>query len=137
MTDFSYIHDHAPPSSVAPPPTHGKPIGIKPENLLFGQASAVIVEGLDAAPEWNSKRGLVESYDIANGRYRLLMKGRTKPLGVKAACCKLEFAAGQEQQEHEQREHEATCRARVEANVRAVLAARERGPEPEPQLELS
>ena len=29
----------------------GKPIGIKPENLIFDQASAVIVEGLDAAPE--------------------------------------------------------------------------------------
>jgi hypothetical protein len=95
----------------------GKPIGIKPENLLFGQASAVIVEGLDAAPEWNSKRGLVESYDAAKGRYRLLVKGRTKPLGVKVACCKLEFAAEQE--------HEATRRARVPANVRAALAARE------------
>ena len=88
------------------------------------QGSAVIVEGLDVAPEWNGKRGLVESYDAAKGRYRLLVKGRTKALGVKVACCKLEFAA-----EQEQREHEATRRARVEANVRAALAARE--PEPE------
>ena len=47
-------------------------------------------------------------------------KGRVKPLGVKVACCKLEFAA-----EQEQREQEATRRARVEANVRAALAARE------------
>ena len=39
--------------------------------------------------------------------------------GVKLACCKLEFAA-----EQERREHEATRRARVEANVRATLAAR-------------
>ena len=84
----------------------------------------MIVEGLDVAPEWNGKRGLVESYDAAKGRYRLLVKGRTKALGVKVACCKLEFAA-----EQEQREHEATRRARVEANVRAALAARE--PEPE------
>eukprot|EP01046_Picozoa_sp_COSAG06_P039947 COSAG06_NODE_4781_length_3959_cov_92.982997_2_plen_438_part_00 len=96
----------------------GKPIGIKPENLIFRQGSAVIVEGLDAAPEWNGKRGLVESYDAAKGRYRLLVKGRTKTLGVKVACCKLEFAVEQEQREE-------TRRARVEANVRAALAARE------------
>eukprot|EP01046_Picozoa_sp_COSAG06_P002535 COSAG06_NODE_90_length_24779_cov_33.515843_23_plen_438_part_00 len=99
-----------------------KPIGIKPENLIFKQASAVIVEGLDAAPEWNGKRGLVESYDAAKGRYQLLVQGRTKPLGVKVACCKLQFAVAQEQQEQEQ---EVTRRARVEANVRAALAARE------------
>jgi hypothetical protein len=95
-------------------------MGIKLENFIIRHGSAVIVEGLDAAPEWNGKRGLVESYDAAKGRYRLLVKGRTKALGVKAACCKLEFAA-----EQEQREHEATRRARVEANVRAALAARE------------
>ena len=47
-----------------------------------------------------------------------MVKGRTKTLAVKVACCKLEFAAEQEQQEHE-----ATRRARVEANVRAALAA--------------
>jgi hypothetical protein len=104
----------------------GKPIGIKPENLLFRQGAAVIVDGLDAAPEWNGKRGLVESYDAAKGRYRLLVKGRTKTLGVKVAYWKLEFAA-----EQEQREQKATRRARVEANVRAALAAREPQAEPE------
>jgi hypothetical protein len=98
----------------------GKPIGIKPENLIFKQGVAVIVEGLDAAPEWNGKRGLVESYDAAKGRYQLLVKGRKNTLGVKVACCKLEFAA-----EQEQREQEAMRRARVEANVRAALVARE------------
>ena len=99
----------------------GKPMGIKPENLIFKQGPAVIVEGLDAAPEWNGKRGLVESYDTEKGRYRLLVHGRNKTLGVKVACCKLEFVAEQEQHE----EQEATRRARVEANVRAALAARE------------
>jgi hypothetical protein len=102
----------------------GKPIGIKPENLILYQGSAVIVEGLDAAPEWNGKRGLVESYDAAKGRYRLLVQGRTKALGVKVACCKLEYAVEQEQEQ-------ATRRARVEANVRAALAARE----PEAEVE--
>jgi hypothetical protein len=110
----------------------GKPIGIKPANLILKQGSAVIVEGLDAAPEWNGKRGLVESHDAAKGRYRLLVKGRTKALGVKVACCKLEFAVEQQEQE---RLHEATRRARIEANVRAALAAREREPGPEPEPE--
>jgi hypothetical protein len=104
----------------------GRPIGIKPEHLIFKRSSAMIIEGLDAAPEWDGKRGLVESYDAAKGRYQLLVKGRTKALGVKVACCKLEFAA-----EQEQREHEATRRARVEANVRAALAAREPAAEAE------
>jgi hypothetical protein len=97
----------------------GKTIGIKPANLILKQGSAVIVQGLEAAPEWNGKRGLVESYDTAKGRYRLLMKERTKVLGVKAAVCKLEFAVEQERQEHE-----ATRRAEVVASVNAALAAR-------------
>ena len=37
----------------------------------------VVVEGLDAALEWNGKRGLVGSYGAAEGRYQLLVKGRT------------------------------------------------------------
>ena len=65
----------------------------------------------------------MESYDAAKGRYMypLLVHGRNKTLGAKVACCKLEFVAEQEQHE----EQEATRRARVEANVRAALAARE------------
>ena len=58
---------------------------------------------------WNGKRGLVESYDTEKGRYRLLVQGRNKTLGVKEACCKLEYAV-----EQEQREHEATRRAQHE-----------------------
>eukprot|EP01046_Picozoa_sp_COSAG06_P022670 COSAG06_NODE_1767_length_8434_cov_3.008158_7_plen_143_part_00 len=92
-----------------------KPIGVESANLVFNPGSAVIIEGLDAAPEWNGTRGLVESFDETKG-YFVLIKGRTKPLRVKVACCKLEFAAKQE--------HEATRRARVEANVRAALAER-------------
>jgi hypothetical protein len=97
-----------------------KPIGIKPANFILDQASAVILEGLDTAPEWNGKRGLVESYDAAKGRYQLLVKGRTKALGVRAACCKLEFAV-----EQEQREQEEVRRAQVEASVATALALRE------------
>ena len=75
-----------------------------------------------------SKLGLVESYDAAKGRYRLLvMKERTK--GARLACCKLQFAA-----EQEQREHEKTRRAQIEASVKAAIALRE--PEPEPEWQL-
>jgi hypothetical protein len=95
-----------------------KTIGIKPTNLILKNGSAVIVEGNNAAPEWNGKRGLVESCD--KGRYRLLFQGRKKALVVKTAYCKLEFAV-----EAERHDREATMRARVEANVRAALAARE------------
>eukprot|EP01046_Picozoa_sp_COSAG06_P018514 COSAG06_NODE_1291_length_9980_cov_166.860237_4_plen_91_part_00 len=77
----------------------------------------MIVEGNNAAPEWNGKRGVVESCD--KGRYRLLFQGRKKALAVKVAYCKLEFAV-----EAERHDREATMRARVEANVRAALAAR-------------
>jgi hypothetical protein len=111
----------------------GKPIGIKLANLVFKQGSGVIMEGLDAAPEWNGKRGLVESYDTAKGRYQLLVTGRTTALGVRAACCKLEFAA-----EQEHWEHEVVRRAVVQANVEAALALRkqlelEHEPEPGPE----
>ena len=50
------------------------------------------------------------------------MKGRAKPLSVKIACCKLEFAV-----EQEQRKHEAMRRAQVEANVRAGSTCVARG----------
>ena len=82
-----------------------KPIGIKPANFILAPGSAVIVEGLDAAAEWNGKRGLVKGHDAAKGRYRLSVEGRAKALGVRLACCKLVFAVGQEQQEqHGQQE---------------------------------
>lgn len=41
----------------------------------------------------------MENYDADQGRYRLLMKERTKALGVRVACVKLEFAAENEQHE--------------------------------------
>ena len=88
------------------------------------------MEGLETAPEFNGKRGLVYSFDLAKGRYQLLMEKREKPLGVRAARCKLEFAA---EEERIHVHHEATQRARVEAGVRAALAAREPEPEPEPE----
>lgn len=106
---------------------------INPTNIILKQGTAVIVEGLQTAPEWNGKRGLVESFNEQSGRYTLRVEGR-KPQGlnVKLGHCRLESmvefeAAGQK------REREATLRARVEANVRAALAARrESVPEPEP-----
>ena len=70
-----------------------KPIGIKPANIILYSGSAVIVEGLQAQPEWNGKRGLVERYDEQSGRYTyLLVADREKALNVRPGCCKLEFA---------------------------------------------
>ena len=97
----------------------GKPLAVKPACLVFEQGIAVIVEDLNAQPEWNGKRGLVKSFDSEKRRYQLLFTGRKKPLNVSPKCLKLEFAV-----EAEQRAREATRRARVEANVRAALAAR-------------
>ena len=50
----------------------------------------MIVEGLCGQPEWNGKRGLVQSFDVEKGRYRLLVKGRAGFLGVRLECCRLE-----------------------------------------------
>ena len=76
----------------------GKPLGIKPANLALGPGTAVIVEGLRSQPEWNGKRGLVKSVDAEQGRYRLLVKGRARPLGVKLDSCRLESLVEQERE---------------------------------------
>ena len=70
----------------------GKPLAIKPNNLQLMHGTAVIVDGLQAAPELNGQRGLVGSFDSDKGRYHLLFKGRAKMLGVRVERCKLEFA---------------------------------------------
>ena len=79
------------PSGTSPGPS----FDIKPKNLALAPATAVIVRGLRSQPEWNGKRGLIKSFDAARGRYALLIKGRTRPLGVKFDCCMLEPLAGQ------------------------------------------
>jgi hypothetical protein len=58
---------------------------------------------------------LAESFDEQRGRYKLLMMGREKALGVKAERCKLEFAVEQER-----------------AAKRTHVEAQEPEPEPEP-----
>ena len=95
----------------------GRPLGIKPSNIILKHGTAVIVEGLQAAPEWNGQRGIIGSFDSAKGRYHLLFRGRPKMIGVRVELCKLEFAF--------EEERKATRRARIEANVRAELTARE------------
>ena len=93
--------------------------------------TAVVVEGLRAQPEWNGKRGLVQSFDEEKGRYRLLVRGRAGPLGVRLECCRLESMV-----EHERQLHAAARRAEVEEAVRGALEARGAAtvaePEPEP-----
>ena len=107
----------------------GKPLGIKPANLALTPGTAVIVEGLISQPEWNGTRLLVKSIDAEQGRYRLLVKGRARPLGVKLECCRLESLVEQDLQLQEAA-RVAVRRAEVQESVRAALAARA-GPEPE------
>ena len=45
-----------------------RPMGIKPANIVLFDSSAVIVEGLQGATEWNGRRGLVESFNEDSGR---------------------------------------------------------------------
>ena len=40
-----------------------RPMGIKPANIVLADASAVIVEGLQGATEWNGRRGLVGGFN--------------------------------------------------------------------------
>ncbi len=105
----------------------------KPVSLALKECSKVFVQRLDAAPEWNGKRGLVESYDdailrnIGRGSCRVLMMGRPEPLALGRACFTLELELELEQ-EQEQREHEAAHHVRVEGNVAAARAARKSEP---------
>ena len=105
-----------------------KPLGIKPANLALRDGTAVIVEGVISQPAWNGRRGLVQSFDAARGRYALLVQERARPLGVKLECCRLESLA-----ERERHMQEAAKRVQIEERVRAALDARRAAPEPEPE----
>ena len=89
------------------------------------------MEGLRGQPEWNGMRGLVQSFDMEKGRYRLLVKGRAGSLGVRLACCRLESTVEQERQLHV-----AARRAEVKEAVRVALEAQGAATvaEPEPGL---
>ena len=65
-------------------------INIKLANLILNPGTAVIIEGLEAAPQWNGKRGLIESFDRQAGRYSVILKGREKALRLKPERCRLE-----------------------------------------------
>ena len=99
------------------------PLCLRPR---LGPGTAVIVEGMRSKPEWNDRRGLVQSFDAGRGRYALLVKGRAQPLSVPPGCCRLESVVEQERQVHE-----AARRSEIEERVRVALAARD-GSEPEP-----
>ena len=104
----------------SPPVARAKP--------SLGPGTAVIVEGLRGQPEWNGKRGLVQSFDKGKGRHRLLVKGRTGLLGVRLECCKLESIV-----EHERQLHAVARRTEVEEAVRVALEARGAATAAEPE----
>ena len=60
--------------------------------------TAVVVEGLRSQPEWNGTRGLVHSFDVQTGRYRLIVKEQERHLNVRLGCCRLESVVEQERQ---------------------------------------
>lgn len=86
--------------------TTERPLGIKPANIILDPGTAVVVEGLSGSPEWNGKLGVIKDFDEEKRRYQLQMEGRTKPLGVRAERCKLEFAV----EEKHTRERDAQAR---------------------------
>ena len=67
-----------------------KPLGIKPANVVLADVSAVIVQGLIGAREWNGRRGLIVRFNHETERYELKIAGRERTLNVKLACCRLE-----------------------------------------------
>ena len=109
------------------------------ENCVLYSGTAVIVEGLIAAPEWNGTRGLIEKFDDQKGRYLVVVPGRKKPLGLKPSCCqleKVEVYTGEIQREipdgfsHDWGDNEEK-RAQVAERVRLAIAMRDSQPEPE------
>ena len=63
---------------------------VRPEDMRLREGTAVVIEGLVHAPEWNGKRGLLLSFDAEKGRYQVAVKGRKKALGLRPGCCVLE-----------------------------------------------
>jgi len=107
---------------------------IEPSNLILREATAVVVEGLVSAPEWNDQRGIVNTFDKKKGRYKLHIKGRKGLLSEKPACCTLECFYLRHAEELRLK-RVAVMRAQVAANVRATIAAQDSEPEPEPEPE--
>ena len=89
------------------------------------------MEGLRSQPEWNGKRGLVQSFNADKGRYRLIVKDHAGPLDVRLECCRLESMV-----EQERHLHVSARRAEVKEAVRVALEARGVATvaEPEPGL---
>ena len=59
--------------------------------LILSPGTAVVVEGLLQAPEYNGRRGIIQSFDESKGRYQVAyIDGRKKPLGVRSGCVRLE-----------------------------------------------
>ena len=50
-----------------------EPLGIRQANVILHSGTAVVVDGLTSAPEWNGTRGLIRSFDADKGRYEVLI----------------------------------------------------------------
>ena len=67
-----------------------KTIKVKPQNVWLNNGTAVLVEGLDNVPELNGRRGLIKDFDEDKGRYKVVVKDRKKPVGLRQHCCRVE-----------------------------------------------
>jgi hypothetical protein len=65
-------------------------INVRPQNLWLNNGTAVIIGGLDNAPEFNGLRGLIGSFNEEKARYNVFTVGRLKPLGLRSECCQVE-----------------------------------------------
>eukprot|EP01046_Picozoa_sp_COSAG06_P027358 COSAG06_NODE_2411_length_6920_cov_64.918634_4_plen_661_part_00 len=62
-------------------------VNLKPTNLIFAAGSDIIVVGLTGAPELNSRRGEVESWEEEQGRYVVRIEGETRLKKLKPVNC--------------------------------------------------
>jgi hypothetical protein len=71
---------------------------LQPENLYLNPGSAVIIEGLQQAPQYNGQRALCVREDagvlsINVERHACLVQGREKPMWLRPACFRVEGLA--------------------------------------------
>ena len=62
-------------------------LNIKAENLELHKGTAVVIQGLEKARQWNGQRGLIQDFDKDTRRYAVKVQGRDRALALKMGCC--------------------------------------------------
>lgn len=58
-------------------------IGVKPTNVILRQGTKVIICGLSSSKELNGERGKIGNFNSDIGRYKVILDGSSKEIGVK------------------------------------------------------